>query len=218
MKIFTLFVLAMAFTQAGCSQSGKRTRAELPVGGGCEGCEAIYESLVSFDKLDEVDTLPDFNEDGPRIEISGVVYKRDGKTPAPGVVLYVYHTDQQGRYSRKTDDALGNTTWGKRHGYIRGWVKTNAKGVYRFYTLVPASYPNSSNPKHIHPIVKEPGFSEYWIDEFVFEDDPLLPASERNRPAPVGGSGLLRPKFSGGMLKARRDIILGLNVRNYPAN
>jgi protocatechuate 3,4-dioxygenase beta subunit len=64
------------------------------------------------------------------------------------------------------------------------------KGEYKIYTLVPASYPNSSNPKHIHPTIKEPGFSEYWIDEFVFDDDPLLPASERNRTQPVGGNGV----------------------------
>ncbi|HMU10678.1 MAG TPA: hypothetical protein PKC54_11755 [Ferruginibacter sp.] len=182
------------------------------VGGRCEGCEAVYECPVSFDKLDETDTLPDFNDAGPKIEISGIIFQPDGKTPAPGVVLYIYHTDQKGIYPKKGNE----TGWAKRHGYLRGWIRTNAKGEYRFYTLVPASYPNSSNPKHIHPTLKEPGKNEYWIDEFVFDNDPLLPETGRNREIPVGGSGVLKPLMKNGMLRATRNIILGLNVADYP--
>jgi len=184
----------------------------MKVGGGCEGCEAIYESPVPLEDLNEVDTLPDFNDAGPKIEISGIIYKPDGKTAAPGIILYIYHTDQNGIYAKKG----GEKGWAKRHGYIRGWIKTNEKGEYRFYTLVPASYPNSTNPKHIHPVIKEPGFSEYWIDEFLFDEDPLLPDSERNRAKPVGSNGVLKTVMSEGMLRATRNIILGLNVRDYP--
>jgi protocatechuate 3,4-dioxygenase beta subunit len=81
---------------------------------------------------------------------------------------------------------------------------------------VPASYPNSTNPKHIHPTIKEPGRSEYWIDEFVFDDDPLLPDKERNRANPVGGNGVVKTVMKDGMLRATRNIILGLNVADYP--
>ncbi len=211
----TLLFLFGLVTIAGCQQSSnKRPVNDIKVGGGCEGCEAIYESPLAFDKLNEVDTLPDFNEEGPKIEISGVIYKADGKTPAAGVILYIYHTDQKGLYSKK-ENAKG---WEKRHGYIRGWIKTGKDGSYRFYTLVPASYPNSTNPKHIHPTIKEPGFSEYWIDEFVFDDDPLLPGKERNRQEPVGGNGVLKTTMKDGMLRATRNIVLGLNVKGYPGN
>jgi len=214
MKHLSSFLLFFSIGMiSSCQQTAmKANPTDIKVGGGCEGCEAIYESPVALSLLNEVDTLPDFNEEGPKIEISGTIYKRDGKTPAPGVVLYIYHTDQNGEYSQK-----GNTKgWGKRHGYIRGWIKTDKNGFYRFYTLVPASYPNSSNPKHIHPTIKEPGFTEYWIDEFVFDDDPLLPAGEKNRPQPVGGNGVLKPEMKDGMLRATRNIILGLHVRDYP--
>jgi protocatechuate 3,4-dioxygenase, beta subunit len=214
MKQISSFLLFFSIvTISSCQQTVKKAvPADIMVGGGCEGCEAIYESPVAFNKLNEVDTLPDFNEEGPKIEISGTIYKPDGKTPAAGVVLYIYHTDQKGLYSPK-----GTTKgWGKRHGYIRGWIKTDKNGFYKFYTLVPASYPNSSNPKHIHPTIKEPGFTEYWIDEFVFDDDPLLPEKERNRQQPVGGTGVLKTEMKDGMLRATRNIILGLNVRDYP--
>ena len=187
---------------------------EVKAGGSCEGCEAIYESPVSFEQLNEVDTLPDFNEVGPTIEISGVIYHRDGKTPAKDVVLYVYHTDQRGLYPKKGNEK----GLAKQHGYIRGWVKTDKNGFYKFYTLVPASYPNSNNPKHIHPTIKEPGISEYWIDDFVFDDDPLLPEKERIKTHPVGGGGVLKPEMKDGMLKATRNIILGLNVTGYASD
>ncbi|TMI61971.1 MAG: intradiol ring-cleavage dioxygenase [Bacteroidetes bacterium] len=216
MKTFWVLILITISLQA-CTQTGTTVKnqplaSDKKVGGNCEGCEAIYESPVPFSQLNEVDTLPDFNDAGPKIQISGIIYKPDGKTPAAGVVLYVYHTDQKGIYATKGNEK----GWGKRHGYIRGWIKTNEKGEYKIYTLVPASYPNSSNPKHIHPTIKEPGFSEYWIDEFVFDDDPLLPASERNRTNPVGGNGILKTEMKDGILHSVRNITLGLNVKDYP--
>ena len=225
MKSFCILSATFVISLCSCSQnsavpkvSNKPAPNEIKVGGRCEGCEAIYESPVAFNQLKEADTLPDFNEAGPTIEISGVIYHRDGKTPAKDVVLYVYHTDQKGNYSTKgKDPSFRQDGWGKRHGYIRGWVKTDATGFYKFYTLVPASYPNSNNPKHIHPTIKEPGKSEYWIDDFVFDDDPLLPEEERKRTQPVGGSGVLKTEMKDGILKATRNIILGLNVAGYPA-
>jgi protocatechuate 3,4-dioxygenase beta subunit len=218
MKTCLIMLLALCLTCVNaCSQNNGQLqnrpgKTEIKVGGRCEGCEAIYESPIAFEKLDATVTLPDFNEPGPKIEVSGIIYKADGKTPAAGVVLYVYHTDQQGKYSSKGNEK----GWAKRHGYIRGWMRTGSDGQYKFYTLVPASYPNSSNPKHIHPVIKEPGKSEYWIDEFVFDDDPLLPGKERIKPDPVGGNGVLKTVAKDGILRATRDIILGLNVEDYP--
>ncbi|MEJ0106972.1 MAG: hypothetical protein WDO19_32475 [Bacteroidota bacterium] len=39
--------------------------------------------------------MPDYNEQGPKLVISGVVYKADGKTAAKDVIMYIYHTDQE---------------------------------------------------------------------------------------------------------------------------
>ncbi|MBC7949341.1 MAG: intradiol ring-cleavage dioxygenase [Chitinophagaceae bacterium] len=217
MMRFFLFLFLIAMQLTACSQKTARPAAnksdnkDIKVGGSCEGCEAIYESPIPFAQLDYVDTLPSFYMPGPKLDITGTIYKSDGKTPAAGVILYVYHTDQQGIYPKKADEK----GWAQRHGYLRGWVKTNAQGQYRFLTTVPASYPNSTNQKHIHPTIKEPGKSEYWIDEYVFSDDPLLPEAERNRPNPVGGKGVLTTVMKDGMLRASRDIILGLDVRDY---
>ena len=107
--------------------------------------------------------------------ISGIIHHADGKTPSKDVVLYIYHTDQDGNYSNKKNEK----GWAGRHGYIRGWMKTNEKGQYKFYTLMPASYPNSNAVKHIHPTIKEPGTNEYYIDEYIFDNYPFLTPERR---------------------------------------
>jgi protocatechuate 3,4-dioxygenase beta subunit len=217
MKYILLLPVSCLLTISSCSQNAPQQKnkpavKDVKVGDRCEDCEAIYESSVAFEQLNETDTLADFADKGPKLLVSGVMYKKDGKTPAANVVMYFYHTDQQGIYPKKGNEKGVD----KKHGYLRGWIKTDKNGSYKFYTLVPASYPNSSNPKHIHAIIKEPGMTEYWIDDFVFADDPLLPANERNRSRPVGGSGVLATTLKDGMLHAERNIILGLNVSGYP--
>ena len=210
MKHSIIILVTLLLAMEGCSQVNQKPENELKVGDGCEGCEAVYESPVPFVKLLPTDTLPDFSETGPKMVISGIIYDINRK-PAKDIVLYVYHTDQKGIYPRKGDEK----GWGLRHGYLRGWVKTNEKGEYKFYTLRPASYPNSNNPQHIHPTIKEPGKSEYWIDEFVFEDDPYLTAEQRKYHRGRGGNGIIMLKNENGLLVGYRDIYLGKNVPNY---
>jgi protocatechuate 3,4-dioxygenase, beta subunit len=199
-------------TVHGCTQSETVKQNTRHVGGACEGCEAISESPVPLAKLYWKDTLPDFNEPGPKLLLWGTVYQPDCKTPAPGVVVYAYHTDQKGIYAT-TGNEKG---WGKRHGYIRGWVKTDSLGQYRFYTLKPAPYPGRAAPAHIHMTVKEPDKNEYWIDEVLFEDDPLLTAAQQSRAENRGGNGIVQLDQVEGLLTATRDIILGKNIPDYP--
>lgn len=218
MRIINI-ILSLCFTALiGCSQNKTQVNSknqssliDKKVGGTCEGCEAIYESAIPFDQLNSIDTLPDFNEDGPKIEISGTIFQSDGKTPAAGTIMYLYHTDQNGLYSGGSDESV----WSKRHGYIRGWLKSDSNGFYKFYTLVPASYPNTTIQKHIHPTIKEPGKTAYWIDDFVFDDDPFLIDKERKKKYPVAGSGVLAARKQDGILRATRNITLGLNVADY---
>ena len=213
MKLILLIAITLIST-VGCSQNSSKKAAQnnsMHVGGTCEGCEAIHESPVPFDSLKELLWLPDWNDKGKRLAVNGVVYKAGG-TPAPNVVIYVYHTDQTGVYPKKGNE----TGWGKRHGYIRGWMKTNEKGEYKFFTLRPAAYPGREAPEHIHVTIKEPDKNEYWIDEYVFDDDPLLTEKERKHCQDRGGSGIINVKDVGNMLKAERNIYLGKNIPDYP--
>ncbi|HZH33033.1 MAG TPA: hypothetical protein VEY11_19865 [Pyrinomonadaceae bacterium] len=180
------------------------------VGGYCEGCEAIYEGMPS--QLSWETRIAASSEPGEPLEASGVIYRRDGRTPAPGVILYAYHTDARGIYP----PAPGATGMARRHGRLRGWVETNERGEYKFNTVKPAPYPGRDTPAHIHLIVKEADKNEYYIDDFEFEGDPLLTPGERSRRRNNGGSGIVRlDENAAGIRRATRDIILGLNVQNY---
>ncbi|MEZ2414451.1 intradiol ring-cleavage dioxygenase [Muriicola sp. E247] len=205
-KEFTALLIFISIFSCRPQNSNKR---EVLVGGPCEGCEAIYE--YGDMRLSSTDTLPDFKTTEPKLKITGTVYQNDGKTPASNVILYVHQTNRKGIYPTKGNE-IG---WARRHGYIRGWIKTAGDGKYTFYTFRPASYPNRSEPEHIHLTVKEPDKNEYYVDSFVFEDDPLLSKSTRAKLDNRAGSGIISPVFQNGILVAERDIILGLNIPDY---
>lgn len=195
---------------ASCAKSQNRSQDNSRlVGGPCEGCEAIFE--YGDKKLTPVDTLPDFDDSGPRIKLTGTIYQSDGKTPAKDVILYIYHTDQGGVYAKRGDE----TGWGRMHGYIRGWIKTDKDGRYTFYTLKPGVYPNRSAPAHIHPIVLEPNGKYYWLDAYHFKGDPLLTEREINPSNHRGVVGLLTLEKEGDIWVGNKDIILGKNIPGY---
>ena len=219
MKYFMVLLLMTTSTMVGCAQNNAQKNREqttkgVKIGGSCEGCAAIYESPVPFDQLSSMVRLPDADIDSPFLAVNGTVYHADG-TPAAGVIIYIYHTDQTGVYPTKGDEK----GWAKRHGYLRGWMKTDEKGFYKFFTTRPAPYPGRKDPAHIHVIIKEPDKNEYWIDPFVFDDDPLLDKEQRNKMENRGGSGLLliKPYYVGRKsLKSERNIYLGRNIPGYP--
>ncbi|MDC6351053.1 intradiol ring-cleavage dioxygenase [Zeaxanthinibacter sp. PT1] len=178
------------------------------LGGPCEGCEAVHD--YGDRVLSPVDTLPLFGLE-PRLRITGTVFKKDGKTPAEDVILYIYQTDRQGIY-RKIGEEKG---WGLRHGSIRGWVKTGADGRYTFYTFRPGAYPDRGEPEHIHLTIKEPGKKEYYVDDYTFEDDILLTEERRKRMRNRAGSGIVMPTRKEGIYVVERDLFLGINIPNY---
>jgi protocatechuate 3,4-dioxygenase beta subunit len=206
-KLINISILLLIVTT--CQSQTTKTNLNKIVGGPCEGCEAIFE--YKNKKLRAVDTLPDFEQTKPKLKLTGTVFQKDGKTPAENVILYIYQTDRNGIYATKGNEK----GWAKRHGYIRGWIKTDKTGQYTFYTFRPAAYPNGIEPEHIHITVKEPNKNEYYIDEFVFDDDPMLTQKERNELENRGGSGIVKPVLKGDILTVNRDIVLGFNIPNY---
>jgi protocatechuate 3,4-dioxygenase beta subunit len=209
-RLCLTFLIAFHFGTSGCSQNGPvPSSTDRTVGGGCDGCNLIYEGMPSSQQWET--TLPPAGEPGQPLIISGTIYKKDGKTPAPGIILYVYHTDHSGKYS----PAFGQTM-ARRHGHLRGWMKTGSDGHYQFRTIKPLPYPNGKIPAHIHPIIKEPGLSEYYIDEYLFDDDPILTSTERGKQEKRGGSGIIKLiKNQNGEWTGRRDIVLGMNIPGY---
>ena len=203
-------LLIVCLLSMGCVNSQKKDAQNVHVGGPCEGCEAIYEYGNKL--LHAVDTIPGFKSATQKMKVTGIIYQIDGKTPAKDVILYAYHTDEKGIYPKKSD----SQGWERRHGYLRGWIKTDETGRYTFYTLRPASYPNTTIEQHIHMTVKEPDMNEYYIDDITFADDPNLSNRTKNRQNPRGGKGIVTLKKDGDYLIANRTIILGKNIPDYP--
>ncbi|HXG00759.1 MAG TPA: intradiol ring-cleavage dioxygenase [Bacteroidota bacterium] len=206
-----LFILASAMCVVFMGTGGEeaQSRSSVQIGGSCEDCELMYAGMP--EDLRWETTLADVSEPGERLEISGTIFRSDGTTPARDVILYVYHTDARGYYSPSADQ-----TDGRRHGHLRGWMKTNEEGRYKFRTVKPAAYPTRTEAAHIHPIVKEPDKNEYYIDDFLFDDDPLLSPSKRRRLENRGGSGVLTlRRDSRGVWIGERNIVLGRNIPGY---
>jgi protocatechuate 3,4-dioxygenase beta subunit len=174
------------------------------VGGPCEGCENVFVELPAG--LSSSARIAPEGTPGESLVIVGTVTDLGGK-PAAGIIVYAYHTDAEGIYP----DAA------TRHGALRAWALTDAEGNYRFDTIRPASYPNTTIAQHVHMHVIEPGRCTYWIDSIHFDDDPLLTPSDRERVSDRGGSGIVNPtRDPDGVWHVRRDIVLGKNVPGYP--
>jgi protocatechuate 3,4-dioxygenase, beta subunit len=214
------FLIVLALTVTSCcgqvtkSQNQQTTSIEKTkiVGGGCETCEYMYLGMPK--EIGSVSYSPGWAEKGQKLLITGRVFKLDGKTLAANIIIYYWQTDSDGLYSPKEGMVEGT----RRHGHIRGWVKTDNNGKYSIYTIRPAPYPNSNEPGHVHVVIKEPNIAnEYYIDEFVFDDDKLLlPAIKMRLPENRGGSGILRVLVKNELQIAEHNTILGLNIPDYP--
>lgn len=184
------------------SIAAAREPAREPVIGGCDGCELAFEGMpeqpVTHSRIAPAD------EKGLPMLIEGVVRTAEGK-PVPGIVIYAHHTNARGVYP-----GLG------RHGNLRGWARTDSEGRYSFRTIRPEAYPRRTIPQHVHLQVIEPGRAVYYIDDVVFEDDPLLTPVQRAARENRGGNGIVNPRREGdGVWRVTRDIVLGANVPGY---
>jgi protocatechuate 3,4-dioxygenase, beta subunit len=174
------------------------------VGGPCDGCEAVFVGMPAV--IESSARIAPTDEKGEPLVLEGTVRRADG-TPAEGIVVYAYHTDAGGVYPTGTT----------RHGRLRAWVRSDAKGQYRFATIRPGAYPSRDVPQHVHLHVIEPGKGTYYIDDVNFDDDPLLTAEYRRRlRAGRGGYGESHPERDArGVWHVRRDIVLGRNIPGY---
>jgi protocatechuate 3,4-dioxygenase beta subunit len=178
--------------------------ADEPVIGECEGCESVFVDMPK--EIAAGARIAPIGEKGEPLVLEGTVRDADGRA-APGIIVYAYQTDAHGIYPQ------GST----RHGRLRGWARSDAAGHYRFETIRPAAYPGNSIPQHIHMHVIEPGKGTYYIDDVVFDDDPLLTTAQRRHMVlGRGGTGLVAPERLGGVWRVRRDIALGASVEGYP--
>jgi protocatechuate 3,4-dioxygenase beta subunit len=205
-----LIGMAALFSGAACQSRGGANEAAQEPGKrkpredlyGCEGCEGALERPAA--SLGSHARMAPAGEPGERMRIEGVVYQIDGVTPAANVVIYAYQTDAGGTYSR----GVPGTEASRRHGLLRGWVKTAKDGRYSFDTIKPGPYPGESMPAHVHFTVLEPERRPYWIDDIVFAGEFGVTESYRRERENRGGNGIVSLARRDGIWVARRDIVL----------
>lgn len=160
------------------------------------------EGMGAIDVPDNVSwktTCPVAKDDGEPMVISGTVYQSDGKTVAPNVLIYFYHTDKFGIYGREGQP---------KHGRFRGWMLTDEQGRYEFRSIRPASYPNTTFAAHVHMTITGVDRTEDWIDSILFEGDRFISPREREMAGKKGGFQpiLKLEKGADGILRGVRDI------------
>ena len=154
-------------------------------------------------------TIISEKEPGQPMIISGTIYAPDGRTPLEGIDLFVYQTDATGVYSTEGNGGDNRNT------RIHGLVSSGKDGRYEFRTIKPGSYPASHNPAHIHAFISGPGYPEYWIDEYHFDDDPFVTAEMRSNAGHGSFSSILTLKREAdGILRGVRDIKVERCSRN----
>jgi protocatechuate 3,4-dioxygenase beta subunit len=126
-------------------------------------------------------TLVSKGEPGTPLRVHGTVYRADGTTPAAGVILYVYQTDDTGVYAKKRGD----------DPRIRGWMRTDADGRYEFLTIRPAPYPSRTEPAHIHTQIWGTNVPVHSNVVLLFEGDPLIRPKERKESEALGRFGFI---------------------------
>lgn len=181
----------------GASLAGASACAQVEALDRCEWCGAMD---APANGLTSVMVIADDDEPGERIILHGRVLERDGVTPAPNVLVYAYHTDATGVYRREG----GETGNARRHGVLRGWLRTDDEGRYEIRTIRPGSYPSRSEPAHIHVTLTPPDGEEHWVASFNFSDDPLLSEREKRQSRDAGRFGAVMD-----LVADENDVLVG---------
>ena len=171
---------------------------------GCGPASSAEQKAVAprADNVPAKTTIVSEKEPGQPLIVSGTIYAPDGRKPLEGITLYVYQTDATGVYS------TSGTGGDNRNTRIHGVMRTGADGRYEFRTIKPASYPGTRISAHIHAYVSGADYPEYWIDEYVFADDPFVGEDVKQK---FRGLGTFSPvltltRGSDGVLRGVRDI------------
>lgn len=135
--------------------------------------------------------IPPPGEPGTPLVVRGQVILANG-TPVPGVLIAIYHANAAGKYPKRPGLCGG----ARLQGYLRGYVQSDAQGFYEIVTIRPGVYEERDTPAHVHlsvAVTRPPHPDRLaYIDDVMFDDDPILDARWRSRLDARGGFGVVR--------------------------
>ena len=101
---------------------------------------------------------------GDVMHLEGIIFKEDGKTPLPNVLIEAWQCDEHEHYDNVSDEYL-----------FRGAVKTGRDGKYAFKTIVPVPYKDGDawRPAHIHLRISSNDHQDL-ITQIYFKGDPHI--------------------------------------------
>ena len=132
--------------------------------------------------------------------------------PVANAVLDVWQADHLGRYDLDRKDIT------RELHLLRGRVRTDGDGNYRFVTIKPAPYGSEGwmRPAHIHYAIRQPGYAPlatqlYFAGDEYLDADPLRAVRRElvSETVPVASAEARRElRLGDGFLAARFDITL----------
>lgn len=111
------------------------------------------------------------SEPGEALTVTGRVLAADGCTPLRDAVVDAWHANARGEYY----NVAGAIDDQPEEYRLRGRVKTNDQGEYRFETIMPGKYSmgSSMRPRHVHFIASHPD-ARQLVTQMYFAGDPHL--------------------------------------------
>jgi protocatechuate 3,4-dioxygenase beta subunit len=132
-----------------------------------------FRDLIREHQRSHTTRLVTSDEPGEAMIVFGQVVD-DAGNPIPQVLIYVFHADIKGEYTRMSPMDEPNAR-------IFGYLRTDRLGRYEFRTTRPGGYQKPVTldgkerliPQHIHFEVTAPGFQPRRF-QMVFDDDPRM--------------------------------------------
>ncbi|MES2796144.1 MAG: catechol 1,2-dioxygenase [Bacteroidota bacterium] len=139
------------------------------------------------------------------MHLRGTIFKKDGKTPLPNVLIESWQCDEHEQYDNASDNYL-----------YRGAVKTGADGKYAFKTIIPVPYKDGDEwrPAHIHLRISS-GNHQDLITQIYFKGDSHIKDDTAAR-SPQSVNRILEIKKNAANESfVKFDVVMG---KSFPLN
>src|SRR5690606_18677378 len=101
-RLFQFVIAAVVCNQTSCNGQTTGSANSLIETVSEKNNTTIYYGIAKIES--SKDTSAGWKLRGQKVLLTGIVYKNDGRTPAPGVFLYYYQTNPEGKYLHKPDE------------------------------------------------------------------------------------------------------------------